>query len=80
MAKAKSIPLRDVGRCIYCANANELLNEEHIVAANSGGDLTLEHASCAKCQKTINDEIENPFMRLMYRDIRYKKNIGSSSS
>jgi hypothetical protein len=82
VAKAKSVSLRDVGWCIYCTDYERRiyegnLHEEHIVAANLGGDYTLEHASCVPHEALINKEIETPFMQIMYKDIRYKKRIGS---
>ena len=45
--------------------------------ANLGGDIILVDASCGSCQKEINEAIENPCMQRMFRDIRYRKGLGS---
>lgn len=76
MAKAKYVPLRDIGRCVYCTDDNPPLTEEHIVPAGLGGEQTLTNASCEKCQKIINREIETPCLQWMFRDIRYKRHLG----
>lgn len=69
--------MRTVGRCIYCGAKDCPLTEEHILAANLGGDATLLEACCKACQIEINENVEAPCMQRMFRDIRYKRGIGS---
>lgn len=77
MPKAKGNPVRSIGQCIYCGAKDRPLTEEHILAANLGGEHTLLEASCEVCQTEINDNVEAPCMQKMFRDIRYKLGIGS---
>jgi len=75
--KAKSKPEATIGRCIYCPDTTGPLGEEHILAANLGGDVTLLKACCPVCQKEINENIEQPCLQKMLRDIRYKRGVGT---
>lgn len=77
MPKAKSIPCGSIGKCIYCGAKDCALTEEHILAANLGGEHTLLKACCKVCQTEINHNVEAPCMQKMFRDIRYKLGIGS---
>jgi hypothetical protein len=77
MPKASGTRFGPVGRCIYCRSEDGPLTDEHIVPANLGGDIILEEASCTTCQKTINENIENPAMQRLFREIRYRRGIGS---
>jgi hypothetical protein len=57
-----------VGRCIYCGETKlppgvKRFGDEHIVPLSLGGDLLLQEASCRKCEKLINKEIETPILR-----------------
>jgi hypothetical protein len=49
-----------VGRCIYCGDAKSPLTDEHIIPFSFGGNLVLPDASCTKCQRIINMQIETP--------------------
>ena len=51
-------------RCIYCNNPNTPLFDEHIIPRNLGGGLVFENASCKRCERTINKEIETPFAEM----------------
>lgn len=53
------------------------LTEEHILAANLGGEYTLGDASCLCCQKIINTQIEQPCLQTMFKEIRYRRGVGS---
>ena len=77
--KAKATEVRFVGRCVYGCGPDHAgrLTEEHILAANFGGVFTLGEASCGACQKLINEQIEAPCLRGMFKDIRYRRGIGS---
>jgi hypothetical protein len=77
MSKARGKRFGPVGRCIYCRRDDVALTAEHIMPANLGGDIILVDASCGSCQKEINEAIENPCMQRMFRDIRYRKGLGS---
>ncbi len=77
MAKAKGIRLATIGRCIYCLDTEGLFTNEHILAANLGGEYTLGDASCKACQEEINKNIEQPFLRGCLLHIRYRRGIGS---
>ena len=77
MPKAKATPVGAIGRCIYCRTNLAPLHEEHILAANLGGTHTLLEASCRECQDVINSQVETPCMRMMFRDIRYRRGTGS---
>ncbi len=77
MVKARSRPVRTIGRCIYCRADDVPLTEEHILAANLGGVKTLELATCGVCQEKINEEFEQFCLRQMFRDYRYRHRIGS---
>ncbi len=79
MVKAKGIPVGVVGRCVYGCGPEHAgrLFEEHILAANLGGEFTLLDASCGACQKIINKQIEQPCLQRMFKNIRYRREIGS---
>ena len=61
-----------VGNCIYCGK-NRLPNhgrrkpsrfhDEHIVPLALGGKMVLPEASCVKCERLINKQIENCVLR-----------------
>jgi hypothetical protein len=53
----------EADRCIYCGNTDEGRTAEHLLAYAHGGDLLLPAASCVSCQRTINEEIEQPYLR-----------------
>lgn len=65
-----------VNKCIYCGETEGVLTDEHVLAANLDGDVILVKASCKKCQKEINENIEQPSLQIMFRDIRYSRGIG----
>jgi hypothetical protein len=54
-----------LGRCIYCG-VTELppsiyrFGNEHIIPLSMGGNLVLQEASCKKCERIINKEVETP--------------------
>jgi len=75
MAKAKGTYYGPVGRCIYCPN--DPISDEHVVPDGLGGNKILKAASCKTCQDEINHSIENPCMQFMFRDIRYRRNLGT---
>lgn len=76
MVKARGTPVRSVEQCVYCLTKSGPLSEEHILAAALNGDPTLLNASCACCQKEINENVERPCLQDMFRDIRYIRGIG----
>lgn len=77
MPKAKGMPVRTIGRCVYGPDHAPPLTEEHILAANLGGEITLLNACCRDCQKIINEQVERPCQQEMFREIRYRRGIGS---
>lgn len=77
MAKAKAKEFRFVGRCVYGPEHDPPLTKEHILAANLGGEFTLGKASCLCCQKIINEQVEQPCLQRMFREIRYRRGTGS---
>ena len=76
MPRAKAKQLQDIGKCIYGSDHLPPFTEEHILAANMGGDVSLGHASCIVCQKIINQEIEQPCLQKMFPHIRYRRLLG----
>jgi hypothetical protein len=67
-----------VGRCIYCeattpTDGADRFSDEHIIPLGLGGNLVLPEASCAKCQKTINKQIETPILRHEWGGLRDKR-------
>ncbi|SJM30642.1 hypothetical protein BQ8482_160117 [Mesorhizobium delmotii] len=65
-----------VGQCIYCRATNVPLTDEHVVPAALDGRMILLKASCNVCQYEINKNIEQPFLRQSFKEIRYKRGIG----
>jgi HNH endonuclease len=63
-----------VGRCIYCADADSVLKEEHIIPFSLGGTLILPKASCAKCEK-ITHRFEGVVGREIFGKFRAKHNL-----
>jgi hypothetical protein len=61
--------------CIYC-RSKKGLSKEHIFPAGFDGNIVILKASCSVCQKEINDNIENPLMHGMFKDVRYKLAMG----
>src|ERR1700733_7626443 len=56
-----------VGSCIYCGRTTlphgvDRFTDEHIIPLGLGGTRILPEASCVKCQRTINREIETPIL------------------
>lgn len=55
--------------CIYCGakeyvpGSLEPLSDEHAVPEGLAGAIIIEEASCRKCQKTINEEVEQQVLR-----------------
>ena len=73
--------LPGAGRCIYCWPSKVTTTEltrEHIIARKFGGKLILHTACCPTCQGTINQEIENPSLR-MWKDMRAHLKLPTSS-
>jgi len=77
MSKTKGTYYGPVGRCIYCLSDTKPLTDEHIVPAGLGGNIILVDASCGDCQCEINKHIENLCMKRMFRDIRYRRKLGT---
>ena len=56
-----------VGRCIYCGTTKppalaKRFGDEHIVPLALNGGLILPQASCRRCERVINREIEAPLL------------------
>jgi hypothetical protein len=64
-------------KCIYCGCTTPPLTDEHIVATQIGGFYVLEQASCTPCQRIINEEFEQPCLKKTFKDIRYRRHIGT---
>lgn len=77
MSKAKAVSYGFVGRCIYCLSEEGDLTDEHVYPAGLGGDRILEKATCTACQREINQNVEQICLRGLFRDIRYRRSIGS---
>lgn len=55
-----------VGSCIYCGRTNpaplQRFTDEHVLPLGFGGTMVLPEASCMRCQRIINKEIEAPIL------------------
>jgi len=51
--------------CIYCGDQDGPFGDEHIVPRNMGGALVFKDASCKRCERTINSEIETPISNMI---------------
>lgn len=77
MPKAKGKKYGPVNKYIYCRVDTCNLTDEHILAANLGGEIILNRACCAACQDIINQQIEQPSLQTLFKHIRYQYKIGS---
>lgn len=55
MAKSES-----AAHCIYCLSTDLPRSSEHVVPLSIGGRFEIPNASCDRCRKITNEEIENP--------------------
>lgn len=46
--------------CIFCGDDEGPFGEEHIIPRNMGGALVFKDATCKRCERIINSEIETP--------------------
>ncbi len=70
-------PLR---RCIYCGTTTlpagvSRFGDEHVVPLALGGNLILREASCRRCERIINEEIESPVLLKEWVYLRIKRNF-----
>jgi HNH endonuclease len=49
-----------VGRCVCCGDTTPPLGREHIIPFAFAGKLILPEASCKRCERIINQQIETP--------------------
>lgn len=66
-----------VDQCIYCGTCEtqaqvNTLTDEHIIPFGLGGNLVLPKASCTKCQRLINKQIETPILHKEWVQFRDK--------
>ncbi len=61
-----------VNECIYCKETTPPLDTEHIIPYAFGGNLLLPKASCRKCAKIINKQIETPILSHEWGALRAK--------
>jgi hypothetical protein len=71
-----------IGRCIYCGETDPPLEvgrftDEHIIPLSLGGNLLLPQASCKKCEKIINQQIETPVCSQEWGLLRAKRKFPS---
>src|SRR5216684_6936002 len=67
-----------VGKCIYCGETKLppgilRFGDEHIIPFSMGGTLILREASCKRCEKLINRELETPVTSQEWGDLRAKR-------
>jgi HNH endonuclease len=67
-----------VGKCIYCGETRlppgvPRFGDEHIIPFSMGGTLILQEASCKRCEKVINRQIETPVTSQEWGDLRAKR-------
>lgn len=67
-----------IGKCIYCGETRlpvgvSRFGDEHIIPYALGGNLILQEASCKKCEKIINREIETPICSHEWGYLRAKR-------
>jgi len=63
------------GRCIYCA-ATGILKDEHIIPLSLGGNIIIEKASCADCEK-ITSYLDGYLARNVFNE--YRSHVGVTS-
>lgn len=68
-----------VGYCIYCFTHRGDLTDEHALPNGLGGRHVIQKASCASCQKIINEEFEQYCMRTLMGLARQKYGIKSKN-
>lgn len=66
------------GFCIYCGNLG--ISDEHWLSKWLGGEELIKGGTCAKCQKIINDKVENPLSRGMFWSARKMLGLKSHSN
>lgn len=69
-----------VRRCIYCGETKLPASEgrftdEHVIPLALGGNLVLQEASCKRCAKIINREIETPVLDHEWGNLRAKRDF-----
>lgn len=69
-----------VGRCIYCGTTKlpalaKRFGDEHIVPLALNGGLILPQASCRRCERVINREIEEPLLTGNWAHFRAKHKL-----
>jgi len=79
-ARDAGAPLGPVGYCIYCGARDCALTDEHTIPDGLGGKTKLLKSSCEKCQKIINDEIENYCQKTLFKNPRLHFGIRSEKS
>ena len=70
-------PLR---RFSYCGTTTlpagtKRFGDEHIIPLALGGSLILREATCRKCEKIVNEEIESPVLLKEWVHLRIKRNF-----
>jgi hypothetical protein len=73
-----------VGKCIYCSETELLagisrFGDEHVIPLSMGGNLVLREASCRKCEKIINQQIETPVTSQEWGYFRTKRDFPTRS-
>lgn len=72
-----SITLSPASQCIYCGVSKGKLTTEHVIPHSMGGRIKLPSASCESCQRLINSEIEEPYVRCVVA--MHRKRVGVKS-
>jgi len=64
-------PFRDFvsfGKCVFCLESYiaDLLTDEHIIPRSLNGTLVIRKATCACCQKTVNETFEQKTLNTVF--------------
>lgn len=61
-----------MGKCLVCLESSVDLTREHIInlGLSSDGEIYINNATCAACNRRMNEVFENPAMQSDYLEVR----------